>query len=98
MTTAELKASLKVSRPPENISPLLKALWYDAKGEWTHAHTLAQEVNTKDGSWVHAYLHRKEGDKANAQYWYSRAGKNFPRISLADEWDEIVCELISTNQ
>lgn len=97
MTIAELKTSLKESCPPENVSTLLKALWYDAKGEWNHAHALTQEVSTKNGSWVHAYLHRKEGDIVNAQYWYSRAGKKIPAISLEDEWQEIVCELLSTN-
>lgn len=76
------------------MTTLLKALWHDARGEWDKAHDLAQNVNTPDGSWIHAYLHRKEGDRSNAQYWYNRAKRNMPDYSLEQEWEELVRELL----
>ena len=74
---------------PSNIPALLKALLIDAAGDWDTAHSIAQDDPSSDGSWVHAYLHRKEGDKWNANYWYSRAGKPMPDYSLQKEWEEI---------
>ncbi len=82
--------SLNNHTPPEGLSTLLEALWWDAKGNWEKAHQLAQGVNNTDGAWVHAYLHRKEGNDGNAGYWYSRSGKSHPQKSLDDEWLEIV--------
>jgi hypothetical protein len=94
MNLQEFKSSLKNESPPKNISPLLAAMWYDAKGNWNEAHNIAQSIGDKNGSLIHAYLHRKEGDDSNASYWYSKAGKSFPSISLEDEWEKIVNELI----
>jgi hypothetical protein len=91
---SEFKASLNNPIPPE-VPTLLQALWHDVRGDWGKAHDLAQEVNTKDGSWVHAYLHRKEGDKFNAQYWYSRANKKMPAYSLEQEWEELVSAFLT---
>jgi hypothetical protein len=65
------------------------ALWWDAHGDWDRAHQLAQSVDTPDGAWVHAYLHRKEGDLSNADYWYRRAGRQRPGIPLDAEWMEL---------
>jgi hypothetical protein len=90
MTFQDFINTLHQSSPPSEISPLLKALWFDARGEWDKAHDVAQEVNTPDGSWIHAYLHRKEGDRSNAQYWYHRANKKLPVYSLEQEWEELV--------
>lgn len=73
----------------EGLAPLLAALWWDARGDWARAHELAQSVDTADGAWVHGYLHRKEGDLANADYWYRRAGRVRPAVPLAAEWAEI---------
>src|ERR671935_64758 len=70
----KLKASKKKSKPPA-VAPPLVALWHDARGDWDAAHRAAQDVDDKDGAWVHAYLHRKEGDPGNARYWYGQAGK-----------------------
>jgi|SRR6187402_296619 len=75
-------------------SPLLQALWQDAHGDWQSAHELAQEIETPTGAWVHAYLHRKEGDEFNATYWYRRAGQPVGTASLGEEWDAIVTELL----
>lgn len=95
MKFADFKSSLKQDNFPDSIPPLLCALWQDAKGKWIEAHHLAQEVDTADGAWVHAYLHRKEGDAPNAQYWYNRAGKKSPNNSLEEEWEEIVKAILN---
>ena len=88
MTLAEFKNSLNQQQPPQ-VAVLLQALWYEAKGDWEKSHELAQDVNTADGSWVHAYLHRKEGDQFNAKYWYNRANRKMPECSLEKEWEQI---------
>jgi hypothetical protein len=90
----DFKASLNNSTPPETLTPALQALWYDAKGDWEKAHNIAQDAHTTEGSWVHAYLHRKEGDDSNAGYWYSRAGKKIPSATLSIEWEEMVNALL----
>lgn len=74
---------------PDDIPMLLQALLLDAVGDWDSAHKIAQNVFTKDGSWVHAYLHREEGDRSNAAYWYSNAGRRMPDTKLEEEWEEI---------
>jgi hypothetical protein len=91
----EFKKSLSEEAPPENINDLLLSLWFDAKGNWNKAHEIAQEIESKDTSLVHAYLHRKEGDEWNASYWYNRSGKSKPDIELSDEWDELVKEFLN---
>jgi hypothetical protein len=95
MTLAELKASVSDPTPPRSLSRPLLALWHDAKGEWDAAHKVAQDIDDEDGAWIHAYLHRKEGDAGNAAYWYRRAEKPVSRLSLPDEWDEIAGDLLS---
>ena len=69
---------------------ILQALWYDKKGDWSSSHEIAQDISTPDGAWVHAYLHRKEGDIGNADYWYRQAGQTRPSVSLDEEWEGIV--------
>jgi hypothetical protein len=93
VTLAEFEASLGASRPPDGLSPLLTALWHDGSGDWDTAHHLAQDIESEDAAWVHAYLHRKEGDLSNAAYWYRRANRPVAQRSLKDEWREIVEEL-----
>ena len=80
----------------EGLEPSLRALWYDARGAWEEAHELAQRAGGKRGDWVHAYLHRKEGDLGNAGYWYRRAGREMPGadVTLLDEWERIVSALL----
>jgi len=94
MTLARFVASLTKETPPAGISKLLEALWWDGKGDWEQAHDIAQDVQGKNGSWVHAYLHRKEGDNSNAAYWYSQAGKVMPAGALQEEWEYIVAALL----
>jgi hypothetical protein len=72
----------------------LLALWWDAKGDWERAHEVAQDVSGADGAWVHAYLHRKEGDLGNAAYWYRQAGREVARGDLRVEWEGIVGEML----
>ena len=91
MTFEEFQQSTLEVSPPPDLDELLLALWEDAKDNWDRAHEIAQEVSTWKGSWVHAYLHRKEGDIGNASFWYSRAGKPRSLLSLEEEWEEI-CE------
>ena len=78
MTVQEFRDSLLRDDPPRELTTPLAAMWWDAKGDWTRAHESAQQDEGPAGAWVHAYLHRKEGDASNAGYWYQRAGKTAP--------------------
>jgi hypothetical protein len=75
--------------------PLIQALWHDARGDWDGAHAIAQEVDDEEGAWVHAYLHRKEGDLSNARYWYRRARQPEATDSLDSEWARIATALLA---
>ncbi len=90
MTIAELKTTLSDAAPPTGLPPLAEAMWWEARGDWERAHSIAQDVATSDGAWVHAYLHRREGDNGNAGYWYRQAGRRVHKGSFAEEWAEIV--------
>ena len=94
MDSASFAASVSEPHPPANLSPALQALWHDAKGSWDKAHELSQRGDERTGAWVHAYLHRKEGDEGNARYWYARAGKPFRPVPLETEWREIAAALL----
>ena len=95
MTLDEFMASLDDEAVPVGIPELVRALWYDLKGDWRSAHEIAQEIESPEGALVHAYLHRKEGDSANARYWYSKACAPVPKCSLEEEWREIVERLLA---
>ena len=88
------KASLDQDRPPDGLTRALQALWHDAKGDWHEAHRQAQAQKDDAGAWVHAYLHRVEGDQSNAGYWYRRAGKSPCLAPLNEEWEAIVSTLL----
>ena len=93
----DLKAftrSLDYGEPPREVSAYLRALWYDAKGDWKKAHEIVQDLEDENAAWIHAYLHRKEGDSGNAMYWYHRAGKKMPSQSLNEEWTKLVQEFL----
>jgi hypothetical protein len=75
---------------PDGLSVQLRSLWYDGQGNWQKAHAEVDQLNDKASAWVHAYLHRKEGDVWNADYWYSKAGKVRPGLSLEAEWETLV--------
>jgi hypothetical protein len=80
---------------PAAMGAALQALWLDAAGKWDEAHALAQEAGGRDGAWVHAYLHRKEGDEMNAGYWYARAGRPAAKGDLRAEWEVIARALLA---
>jgi hypothetical protein len=86
--------SITSTTPPVNLPVYLLALWYDAHGDWHAAHHLVDHLHDNTACWVHAYLHRKEGDIGNAGYWYNKANKKIPAISLAEEWENIVKALL----
>ena len=88
------KNTLSNEKPDEGWKAPLKALWYDAKGDWHRAHDLVDGFDGQIAASVHAYLHRKEGDEWNAGYWYRRAGKPFYEGALGDEWEELVKECL----
>jgi hypothetical protein len=95
MTLEEFRASLEGEAPRIGLSAPVAALWWDAKGDWSRAHALVDELETVDGMAVHAYLHRKEGSASNADYWYQRSGRNFFRPTLDAEWEALVEGLLS---
>jgi hypothetical protein len=97
VTLEEFVASLKSPAPPA-VAPVLIALWHDGRGDWDEAHRVAQDVDDASGAWVHAYLHRKEGDPGNAAYWYRRAGQPIASGSLDGEWREIVTALLGSDR
>jgi hypothetical protein len=93
VTLDDFRATLADGSAPA-VTPLLKALWHDAKGDWDRAHQIAQDIETPEAAWVHAYLHRREGDISNARYWYRRAGQPEATDALESEWARIVGHLL----
>lgn len=93
MTVDDFRASLKADRPPDGLAGPLQALWHAGRGEWDAAHAIVQADDSAEAAWVHAHLHRVEGDLANAAYWYRRAGRPVARSETAAEWAEIVAAL-----
>ena len=94
MTLQEFKDSLNNDAPPAGVDLALQAMWYEAKGDWETAHDRAQDKDDAVGAWVHAYLHRQEGDEWNAKYWYRRANRTMPNQTLEEEWADIVETLL----
>jgi len=95
VTLAEFKSWLAKGEPPAGLAPPLAALWWAAKGDWDAAHKFAQDDDSADGAWVHAYLHRLEGDLPNARYWYGTAGKPAAAGALGAEWTTIANALLA---
>ena len=96
MTPAEFKRSLTKPKPPAGLAPALAALWWAGKDDWDKAHTLAMDDDGADCAWVHAYLHRVEGDLDNAGYWYRRARREPAQGQLAAEWATIAAALLNS--
>jgi hypothetical protein len=90
MNVVGFRDSLLLDAPPEGLPATFAALWWDAKGDWARAHGMVDELETDEAMAVHAYLHRKEGAGANAEYWYRRAGRRFYKESLDEEWAALV--------
>ena len=95
---AEFKASLSGAAPAPDLAAPLAALWWAAKGNWDQAHSIAQDDASADGSWVHAYLHRVEGDLGNAAYWYRRANKPVATNAIETEWERMVSALLGAGR
>lgn len=95
MNLHDFYKSLEQAHPPARISPGLLALWYDAKGNWHMSHAIAQDIGSPEGDLIHAYLHRKEGDLWNADYWYRQAGKKRPEESLEKEFEILLQRYIT---
>jgi len=95
MTLSEFKKTIAEPRAAASLSPALRALWHDAKGDWDAAHSVAQDIDNETGAWIHAYLHRKEGDLGNAGYWYRRAHKPECRERLDAEGEQIATALLA---
>jgi hypothetical protein len=95
MDLAAFEESLMQSSPPAGLSAAVEALWHERHGDWDLAHKIAQDISGPEGAWVHAYLHRREGDESNAAYWYRQAGKPIMRGSLDDEWRAMVDALLN---
>jgi len=95
VTLDDFKATLASAVPPA-VAPAVLALWHDARGDWDDAHRVAQDVDDATGAWVHAYLHRKEGDAGNAAYWYGRARRPVATGDLQAEWGQIVSALLES--
>jgi hypothetical protein len=95
MTLDEFKQLVRAQeQPPAYLFEALQALWYDKKGDWHRAHRIVQDSGGADSAWVHAYLHRKEGDLSNAYYWYNRASQPISKENLDTEWEQIVKDLL----
>ena len=94
MKLEAFRETLRADRPPEALTAPLLALWYDGHGDWKRAHEIVQAERSRSAERVHAYLHRKEGDLSNADYWYNRAGEERPRGRLETEWDELVTRFL----
>lgn len=96
MNIQEFKITIMNEQIPDALPLHLQALWHDHSGNWIKAHDLIDKLNDQSSSCVHAYLHRKEGDIWNADYWYSKAGKKRPEISLEEEWENLVSNFLQT--
>jgi hypothetical protein len=97
MNLDQLTHSLHDDHPPAGVSDEVRALWHDARGAWEAAHAVVQDLDSPAAAWVHAYLHRKEGDIGNARYWYVRAGRPACTGSLEDEWAQIAAALLDAD-
>lgn len=98
VSMADFKASLSAASPARELDPPLAALWWAAKGNWDQAHKIVQDEDGADAAWVHAYLHRVEGDLGNAGYWYRQAGKPVATGALEAEWDAMVTALLGSRR
>ena len=96
MNVAQFKASLSAAAPAPQLGAPLAALWWAARGDWDQAHRIVQDEETSEAAWVHAYLHRVEGDLGNAGYWYRRTGKPAATGSLEAEWEAIASTLLGS--
>ena len=98
MNLHDFQQSLRAKSPPRGLAPPLRALWHEARGDWNRAHEIVAQERSKASARVHAYLHRKEGDSGNADYWYNRAGAERPRGRLDTEWEALVQQFLTNGE
>jgi hypothetical protein len=98
MNSVQFKSSVAHEAPDPKFPAPLAALWWDAKGDWSRAHALVDDLESREGMAVHAYLHRKEGSDWNADYWYRRSGRDFHRANLDAEWEALVDGLLGLSE
>ena len=98
MTPIDFKRATSNEKPPAGLAPTLEALWWAAKGDWDRAHKIVQDEGSAEAAWVHAYLHRVEGDLGNAGYWYRQAAQPVAKDSLEAEWERIVSALLGSGK
>ena len=98
MSPADFKTSLSGAAPAPGLDAPLAGLWWAAKGNWDQAHKIVQDETSADAAWVHAYLHRVEGDLGNAGYWYRQASQPVAKDSLEAEWERIVSALLGSGK
>ena len=96
MNMAAFMMSLEGALPAPDIGAPLAGLWWAAKGDWEQAHKIVQDDDSREAAWVHAYLHRVEGDLGNAVYWYRQAGQPAAKDSLQAEWERIAATLLGS--
>lgn len=94
MDYLQFNHTLDMAKPPENFHDVLKAMWWERKNSWETAHDIVKNLTGDDAAWAHAYLHRKEEDDDNALFWYKKARKEYPQISVNDEFREITKEFL----
>lgn len=94
MSFEEFKTEVEAGRFPAHLNKAVQALWHEARGDWAQAHACVQDDASREAAWVHAYLHRREGDNGNAAYWYARARQPVATVSLDDEWTAITRTLL----
>jgi hypothetical protein len=94
MTLAEFRGTLSAARPPAGLGKPLEALWHAGRGDWERAHRIVMSARSRDAAWVHAYLHRQEGDRDNARYWYRQAKRPGATGALEAEWAAIAAEIL----
>jgi len=97
MNLTDFKQTLSANNPPADLFVYQQALWYEAKDQWDKAHELIQDLPHKNASWIHAYLHRKEGDTWNADYWYNKGNKKRPAIALPEEWEQLATQFLEND-
>jgi len=95
MTLAEFRDALANPKPPAGLGAPLEALWYAARGDWDRAHRIVMDAKGRDAAWVHAYLHRREGDLDNARYWYRKTKRPEATGTLEAEWEAIAADLLA---
>ncbi len=96
MDVVSFESTLALAEPPNGLAAPLQALWWARRGNWERAHDIAQDIPTAEGAWIHAHLHRQEGDAGNARYWYRQAGKPVCADTLSSEWLAIATALLSS--